>query len=167
VSELAYIGVGTNIEPRLDRMRIALTALGSAGSVLKVSSIYETAPYGVQEQSPFLNAVAALVTEYSPAELHARLKELELQLGRQKRERWYEREIDFDILFYGNVSIQTSELIIPHADLLNRSFVLIPLREIAPNAMHPVLRRTIEDLSAPFVDTPIEALHKINDNLIK
>ena len=162
MSELAYIGIGTNIEPRMDRMRTALSALSTAGRVLKVSSIYETAPYGVQAQPAFLNAVAAIVTKYSPGELHDRLKALELELGRQKRERWYEREIDFDILLYGNTSLNTPELIIPHADLLNRSFVLIPLREIAPNAMHPVVRKTVEALSVPFGNTSKEDLHKID-----
>src|SRR5687767_7216528 len=100
MSEIAYVGLGTNIEPRMERMNTALAALATVTNVLKVSSIYRSAPYGVQEQTAFLNAVAAVVTEYSPIELHAELKALEIRLGRQKRKRWYEREIDFDILFY-------------------------------------------------------------------
>src|SRR5688500_10696365 len=105
MSEIAYVGVGTNIEPRMERMKAGLTALSSLAKVLNVSSIYESAPYGVQGQAAFLNAVAAIITEYPPFELYAKLKALEGNLGRQKRERWYEREIDFDILFYGNVSL--------------------------------------------------------------
>jgi 2-amino-4-hydroxy-6-hydroxymethyldihydropteridine diphosphokinase len=161
MSEIAYVGIGTNIEPRIERMRTAIENLGTLSPILKVSSIYESAPYGVPGQAPFLNAVAAIVTEYPPIELHVHLKQLEIQLGRYKRERWHEREIDFDILFYGNVVMESAELIIPHADLLNRSFVLIPLCEIAPNVMHPVLLKPVEALSVPFSNIPSEDLHKM------
>lgn len=158
---LAYIGIGTNIEPRMERMQEALSSLETVGALLKASSIYETSPYGVSEQPSFLNAVAAVATDLTASELHKRLKDLETKLGRQKRERWHEREIDFDILFYGDEVISSPELTIPHADLVNRSFVLIPLAEIAPNIVHPLKGETVEALAVPFRNLSEKAINKI------
>lgn len=163
MSEIAYVGIGTNIEPRMERMHGSIEALGTIGAVVRTSSIYESAPYGVQDQPAFLNAVVALVVNFSPEELYVRLKQLELHLGRMERDRWHEREIDFDILFFGSATISTPELIIPHADLLNRSFVMIPLREIAPNIVHPILMKTIEELSQPFDSIRAEDLRKVSN----
>ena len=162
MSELAYIGVGTNIEPRMERITAAIASLSAVGIVVRSSSIYESAPYGVQDQSAFLNAVVALVVNSSPEELYLQLKQLELQLGRQQRQRWHEREIDFDILFFGSATISTPDLSIPHSDLLNRSFVVIPLREIAPNIVHPMRMMTIEELSRPFDTLRAEELRKVH-----
>ena len=161
MSEIAYVGVGTNIEPRMERIKAAIASLSSVGIVVRSSSIFGSAPYGVQDQPAFLNAVVALVVNSSPEELYVQLKQLEQQLGRQQRQRWHEREIDFDILFFGSATVSTPDLIIPHADLLNRSFVVIPLREIAPNIVHPMLMKTIEELSQPFDTLRAEELRKV------
>ena len=163
MSEIAYVGVGTNIEPRMERIKAGIGSLSAVGKVVRSSSIYESAPYGVEDQAAFLNAVVALVVTSTPEELYVQLKQLEHRLGRQQRERWHEREIDFDILFYGSVTLSTSDLIIPHADLLNRSFVVIPLREIAPNIVHPMLMKTIEELSHPFDNLATAELRKVNN----
>ena len=151
MSEIAYVGIGTNIEPRRNRMDAAIKALNELGKLLRVSSIYESEPYGVEEQPRFLNAVAAITTDLTARQLYTALKDLEISLGRQSRQRWHEREIDFDILFFGNTTVDEKDLIIPHADLIHRSFVLIPLAEIAPNIVHPVLRKTVKELSVPFL----------------
>jgi 2-amino-4-hydroxy-6-hydroxymethyldihydropteridine diphosphokinase len=141
-----YIGVGTNIEPRLERMQEAIHALEEFGTIQKQSSIYETTPYGFTEQPNFLNAVVSLDSDLSLSDLHDALHSLERQLGRVNRERWHEREIDFDILFYDDVIFNSKSLTIPHSELQKRSFVLVPLSEIAPDLRHPVLQKTIAEM---------------------
>ncbi|HYM19678.1 MAG TPA: 2-amino-4-hydroxy-6-hydroxymethyldihydropteridine diphosphokinase [Candidatus Kapabacteria bacterium] len=139
----AYIGIGTNIEPRIKRIEQAIDELSAFGEVVSSSAVYETTPIGYAEQSNFLNAVVKLHTVLSAHELHSGLKSLEVHLGRQHRERWHEREIDFDMLFFDDDVIETGTLTIPHPELHRRAFVLVPLAEIAPDLMHPILKKTM------------------------
>ncbi|MEP7234757.1 MAG: 2-amino-4-hydroxy-6-hydroxymethyldihydropteridine diphosphokinase [Ignavibacteriota bacterium] len=141
-----YIGIGTNIEPRSSRMNEAIAALEDLGTLTQRSSIYETAPVGYSEQPDFLNAVVLLTTPMEVGNLHTELRRLELRLGRTTRPRWHEREIDFDILFFDELQLVSDELVIPHPESIHRSFVLIPMAEITPEYVHPVLNETIEVL---------------------
>jgi len=134
---LAYIGVGTNIAPRSERMEEAFNTLAAKWQVLAKSSIYQTKPVGFTEQPEFLNAVVAIICEEEPIELFKELKLLESSLGRVTRERWHEREIDFDILFFDNLNYHDEVLDIPHPEALRRNFVLIPLIEVAPSLVDP------------------------------
>ncbi|MFI5264585.1 MAG: 2-amino-4-hydroxy-6-hydroxymethyldihydropteridine diphosphokinase [Candidatus Kapaibacterium sp.] len=142
----AYIGIGTNIEPRSQRIHHAIVSLEQFGTIDRKSSIYETAPFGITDQPDFLNAVLLLNTELELGELHTALRNLEKKLGRTQRPRWHEREIDFDILFYDDVIIDSEILTVPHSELHHRSFVLVPLYEIEPDLLHPVLRKSISSL---------------------
>jgi len=108
-----------------------------------VSSIYETKPYGDLKQENFFNAVFNIKTYYQPAELFEFLKRVEEQVGRRKTVKWGPREIDLDILFYNNLIYNNEQLTIPHKDMLNRDFVLIPLCEIAPELEHPEMKKKI------------------------
>jgi 2-amino-4-hydroxy-6-hydroxymethyldihydropteridine diphosphokinase len=139
----AYIGIGTNIEPRHSRIMQGVEALTLLGTVADQSEVYETTPMGYTEQADFLNAAVHLTTDLSVEELHSALKALELHLGRQHRERWHEREIDFDLLLFNDEVVHTPALTVPHPELHHRAFVLVPLAQIAPNLVHPILKKTV------------------------
>jgi 2-amino-4-hydroxy-6-hydroxymethyldihydropteridine diphosphokinase len=145
-SARAFIGLGSNIEPRLDYLRAAMNALAELGVVVSVSGIYETAPVGGVPQNDFLNAVVELSTTLDPINLVQHLKAIESQIGRIERPRWHEREIDLDLIFYGDTIMRIPGLTIPHPELHNRAFVLVPMMEIVPNFVHPVFERTVSDL---------------------
>lgn len=111
-----------------------------------VSSVYETEPYGDPNQENFFNAVCKASTLLSPKDLFDFLKKVEDQVGRKKSVKWGPREIDLDILFYGNIVLDNGVLTIPHKDLLNRDFVLVPLCEVAADFVHPLLNKKICEL---------------------
>ena len=147
-TEKVFIGLGTNIEPREERLRAARQALYALPEVSRVaeSNIYESEPWGMTEQPMFLNQVVEITCSCDPSRLLQQLKKLEESLGRQTRERWGPREIDLDILAFGQTRIDTDDLTIPHPELARRPFILGPWREIAPDWRHPAVGRTIEEL---------------------
>ncbi len=152
---IAYLGIGSNIEDRISYIKKALVALSklSKTKITKISSLYETEPYGKKDQPWFINLVVEISTELTADELFKKCKLIETKLGRQKREKWAEREIDIDILLYDDLIISTPELQIPHPDMHNRRFVLIPLSEIAPDVIHPVLKKSVSELLIECKDT--------------
>ncbi len=158
-----YIGFGSNIGNRRAFIQKALYSLSQTDNIIikEISSLYETEPVGYEDQEKFLNGVAAIETHLSPQKLLCTLKEIETHVGRQRRTRWGPREIDMDILIYGEMCLQTPDLIIPHPEIQNRHFVLVPLAEIAPNLVHPVLKKTIQFLLNRLVDD--YSLEKIED----
>ena len=143
--ELVYIGLGSNVGDRRFYIDRALDLLAETVAIRAVSSIYETDPVGYKIQPPFLNGVAEVETLIPPHDLFRRLQEIEIEVGRQLRFRWGPREIDLDILMYGNRIIDTPNLTIPHPEMHRRNFVLIPLCEIANNLVHPILQKEIQD----------------------
>jgi 2-amino-4-hydroxy-6-hydroxymethyldihydropteridine diphosphokinase len=149
INNIAYIGIGSNIGVQINFIDNAVELIDSDShcEVESVSSIYESAPYGSIQQDEFFNAVVKIRTNYEPKKLFRVLKEIENQVGRNKTTRWGPREIDLDILFYNDLIYTDNEITIPHKDLLNRDFVLIPLNEIAPDLVHPGLCRKISDIS--------------------
>ena len=143
--ELVYIGLGSNVGDRKLYIDRALDLLAKTVAIRAVSSIYETDPVGYKMQAPFLNSVAEVQALISPHDLFKRLQEIEIAVGRQPRFRWGPREIDLDILMYGDRIIDTPHLTVPHPEMHRRDFVLIPLCEIANNLVHPVLQKGIQD----------------------
>lgn len=132
-----YIALGSNLEPREYYLRQAVGQLGKLGKIMKVSRLYESDPYGVTEQPAFLNSALILKTGLPPRQLLPALKAIEQQVGRRKRQRWGPREIDLDIIFYGDLVVREENLHIPHYDYRNRRFVLQPLAELEPNFIAP------------------------------
>jgi 2-amino-4-hydroxy-6-hydroxymethyldihydropteridine diphosphokinase len=126
-----YIGIGSNLNDPAAQVRAALDTLRGLGEVRAVSSLYLTEPWGVEDQPKFVNAVAALQTILRPTDLLLALKSAEAQLGRDLGgTRWGPRVIDFDILTYGNETVNDPDLVIPHPHMKERAFVLVPLAEI-------------------------------------
>ncbi len=143
-----FLGLGSNIGARLSYLRKAVreVCLLPGFDFLAHSSIYEAEPWGFRDQNKFLNCVLACICRLKPEEALRALKKVEIEAGRKQREKWHEREIDIDILFYGNRVINRGGLVIPHPMLVNRNFVLKPLSELAPAFVHPVLIRNVEYL---------------------
>ncbi|MCL2847811.1 MAG: 2-amino-4-hydroxy-6-hydroxymethyldihydropteridine diphosphokinase [Firmicutes bacterium] len=132
---IAYLGLGSNLGDRKFIIEHAIEHLNCYIGICveKTSTIIKSEPYGKTDQPAFLNAVIKIKTFFTPYELLAICKDEEVKLGRQKREKWAERELDIDILIYDDLHIITDTLTLPHPDMLNRDFVLNPLKEIEPN----------------------------------
>lgn len=166
---LAYIGFGSNIGDRLAHIQNALCALSKTDGITlqRISSLYTTEPVGYEEQAQFLNGVAAIQTTLSPLSLLQTLKDIETAIGRKHRIRWGPREIDLDILIYGDMCLQTEKLVIPHPEMHLRGFVLVPLAEIAPNLMHPVLQENIQTLLGCLEDDKSVSNSGLRGKLLK
>ncbi len=150
----AYLGLGSNKGERISYIESALSEIAKTEKteVIKCSSVYETEPWGVKNQGDYLNSAAEINTELSAAELLKALKEIENRIGRTVTSRWSEREIDIDLLFYGNEILNNETIHVPHNEIENRKFVLVPMNEIAPELVHPVLKKSISELLSETSD---------------
>ena len=157
---VVYLGLGSNIGDRTHYLVQACTTLQQqqAITVKAVSSLYKTAPVGVTDQDWFLNAVACLHTSLSPTALLNVTQATERQLGRVPTFRWGPRCIDIDILLYDQLDVRTPDLIIPHALLHERAFVLVPLHELAPDLSLPC-GKSVRDLLATLSTDGVQRLH--------
>ena len=145
--QIIYLSLGSNVGDRADNLRRAIAALEDAGArVQKVSSIYETEPVDLREQPWFLNCVVKAETELPAVELLKRLRQIEAAMGSKKIVPKGPRLIDLDILLFGDESVDTPELHVPHPRMHLRRFVLVPLAEIAPGLRHPAWDANAEEL---------------------
>ena len=144
------LGLGSNVGNRLDYILMAIGRLKDLGEIGKISTIYESEPWGVGDQEPFLNCVLELYTRLDPHTLLKELKRIEKEVGRKERFRWGPREIDIDILLYEDEVVETDELKIPHPLIKERDFVLVPMLEIDPSLKDPVS-------GEPYGDVNIES----------
>lgn len=149
-----YLLLGSNMGNRLEYLREAIALLlRSKIEIIDESSIYETAPWGPKDQGWFLNVILEVASSKSPSELLATLLDIEQEIGRIRKEKWGERSIDIDILYYDAQVLETETLTIPHNGIPDRRFTLVPLVEMAPVAIHPVYNKSHVELLAECKDT--------------
>lgn len=148
-----FLLIGGNIGDRLQNLNQAITGLSATcGPVIQQSAVYETAAWGNTDQAAFLNQALVLSTSLTARELISTILSIEEEMGRRRMEKFGPRVIDIDILFFNDEIMNEPNLTIPHPQLQNRRFVLVPLHEIAPALVHPVLHKTIEQLLAECPD---------------
>lgn len=150
----AYLLIGGNLGKRVHNLKIAKKLIAAeVGTIGIASSVYETAAWGITEQPHFLNQVLKIETKLSARELMDTILSIENRMGRIRTEKNAARIIDIDILFFNDNIINTPGLVIPHPEIQNRKFVLIPMNEIASSKVHPVLHQTIKNLLSTSPDT--------------
>ena len=150
---MLYLLLGANLNDRAQTLRRATGLIAERiGKVIQQSELYETAPWGITDQPAFLNQVLAIETTLEPEAVLVHTQGIEQELGRIRREKWGARVIDIDILYYNDRVIQSETLTIPHPYLHKRRFTLVPLAEIAPGFVHPLLQKTTTELLAECED---------------
>lgn len=156
-----FLGLGANLGNRAANLRMALRYLTPLAAVTAVSSLYETAPVGVAEQPPYYNAVCRLTTGLTPEGLLRYLKTIEFEIGRRPGPRWGPRPVDLDLLLYGDVVLESTDLVLPHPLVARRAFVLVPLAELAPDLRHPLLGATVSELLPALAEDDLRGVEKI------
>jgi len=170
-TQRVYLSLGSNLGDREKNLRAAVVALKQQVEVEAVSFWYETEPVGIIDQPGFLNLALVATTSLDPPELLKLVKRIEEQIGRRPTYRWGPRLIDIDILLYADRVVEGLDLTIPHRELAHRAFALVPLAEIDPQAFHPVLHKTVQELMdaaatggvrriRPFEESPYTELHQ-------
>jgi len=150
----AYIGIGSNLGSPGENCRSAMARMDGHESIAITSrsSLYDTEPFGKTDQGRFVNAVVQIETTLTPKDLLETLLKIEQDMGRVRKEKWGPRIIDLDILFYEDRIVKENDLEIPHPGIPERSFVLIPMKEIAGDYVHPQLKKSIQALSETRTD---------------
>lgn len=153
-----FLLLGSNLGDRQDYLDKARTLIKKKiGKVVAISSVYQTAAWGNTEQQAFLNQVIGVETKLTPEQILSAISDIENTNGRTREGKWTPRTLDIDILFYGDKVIKTPNLTIPHPEIENRRFTLEPLMEVEPELMHPVLKKSIQQLLSICPDLlPVE-----------
>lgn len=145
---IVYLALGSNLGNRLSNLKEAIASLPPQMEVKSKSSVYETPPWGYEDQPKFLNQVVKGKTYLDPEPLLKHLKRLEVALGRKESFPNGPRLIDMDILFFDDLTLNTPSLVIPHPRLHERGFVLLPLMDIEPDLVHPVIKKSVREMVA-------------------
>jgi 2-amino-4-hydroxy-6-hydroxymethyldihydropteridine diphosphokinase len=149
-----FLLLGSNSGDRSGQLKLAIEFIeNEIGRLLARSKVYETAPWGKADQPDFLNQALHVESLLSPIELLFKVQGIERALGRERKEKWGERSIDIDILYFDDMTIDIRGLVIPHPHLAERRFVLVPLAEISPEFVHPILQKSTQELLKECRDT--------------
>lgn len=149
-----YLLLGSNLGNRQQNLQQAAHFINQeVGKIVETSGIFETSAWGKTDQPDFFNQVLQLASDYSPEELLAKTLSIENRLGRIRSDKWGERTIDIDILYYAEVVMATDHLTLPHPGISSRRFVLEPLCDLAPEFIHPLLKKSNSQLLAECQDT--------------
>jgi len=143
---IVYLALGSNLDNRLANLKQAVSALSPQMEVKAKSDVYETLPWGYEDQPKFLNQVIKAKTYLDPEPLVKHIKRLEITLGRKPSFQNGPRLIDIDILFYDDLILDTPSLVLPHPHLHERGFVLLPLMDIDPDLVHPVNKKSVREM---------------------
>ncbi|MGQ9464941.1 MAG: 2-amino-4-hydroxy-6-hydroxymethyldihydropteridine diphosphokinase [bacterium] len=155
-----YLLIGTNIGNLKENLENALDQLNRNNiKIIKRSKIYKTKPWGKTDQPDFLNIAVEVETSFTPEVLLKKIKEIEKEMKRETVEKWGPRIIDIDILFYGSLQINQSDLIIPHSQFFNRQFAIVPLADIAPDFVPPFSQKKVKELISGEMDEGIEVYY--------
>lgn len=160
----AYVGIGSNLGDRAGNLLLAVRALLEASFVVhKLSAIYETAPVGVENHQNYLNMAAEIhISGVTPSQMMTRMLRIEYLLGRKEKFLKKPRTVDLDLLMFGDQQIDTELVKLPHPEMHKRRFVLVPLAEIAPHVVHPVLQKDVMELLDELEDD--SEAHRWNPN---
>ncbi|MCY4474429.1 MAG: 2-amino-4-hydroxy-6-hydroxymethyldihydropteridine diphosphokinase [Chloroflexi bacterium] len=149
--ETVYIGLGSNLGDRIANLRSAINAIKQFGDSIELSAVYETEPFGVDEEQPkYLNMVVVIRTNLLPTVILSKFLGIERTHGRTRNRQNESRTLDIDILMVGSQVLETPELALPHPRMHERAFVMLPLSEIAPQAVHPTLKLTVSEIANQF-----------------
>ncbi len=159
--QTVYLLLGSNLGDRKTYLKEALRQLQeSVGRIIRTSSVYETQSWGITNQPDYLNQVVELETLFLPDEILEKTQKIEEILHRERTKKWDSRTIDVDVLFYGTEIIDLPQLIIPHPQIQYRLFTLVPLNELIPDFVHPILNKTIQQLQQEVKDSLL--VNKVN-----
>ncbi len=149
-----HLLLGSNLGDRSTQLGVAIQLIGSdVGAIVTESSVYQTQPWGFEDQPWFLNQAIVVSSSLEPIETLHKIKQIEIKAGRKPSEKWHARHIDIDILLAEDKVIEQQDLVIPHPYFHERNFALVPLMEIASQVMHPILHKSIEELYLECRDT--------------
>ena len=147
-NHIIYLALGSNLGDRVQNLKAAVAALPPQMVLKAKSNVYETLPWGYEDQPRFLNMALKAETYLAPEPLLKHIKRLEIALGRKASFAYGPRLIDIDILFYDDMVLSTPTLTIPHPHMHERGFVLLPLMDIAPDLVHPVMKKSVREMLA-------------------
>jgi len=164
MKEIAVVVLGSNVGDRVAQLCAAVEATREMGEIICVSSLYESEPFGVEDQADFVNAALSIRTALAPRSMLHRLKDIERRLGRRPSKRWGAREIDLDIALFGEMIIDEEDLIVPHSGLEARDFFLVPIVEIVPDAVNPRTGEYLVEILDRFPDDARKIISKNNDD---
>ncbi|HAQ37486.1 MAG TPA: 2-amino-4-hydroxy-6-hydroxymethyldihydropteridine diphosphokinase [Saprospirales bacterium] len=158
------IGLGANLGKKADQIVRAIEEISLLGIIVQRSALFKSQPWGNTDQDFFINAVVSILTSLDPWSLLKQLIDIEEKIGKEKKIHWGPRRIDLDILYFGQKIIFEKSLIIPHPFLHLRNFVLVPLEEIEPDFLHPLLKKTTKELLMECPDNSIVEWYKSSDS---